>query len=241
MHNPRILVVDIETAPAEHYSWGMFKQNFGVNQVKAHPYILCIGCKWVGEKEVHMFSKWEHGEEEMLNRTLDLIEQSDAVLSKNGIKFDVPWIKTELLRLKMRPMPKLTHIDLERAARAYFRFHSNKLDYIGIYLGEGGKVEHEGFGLWRKVMDGDERARKRMLIYCAGDLKLTESVYNRMRPHIENHPAIRAAGAEACTACGSKHSQKRGVRYTACFEIQRHQCMNPKCRRWFDGKRKKVA
>lgn len=239
-HNPKVLVVDIETAPAELWGWGMFKQNFGVEQVKEPPYILCIGCKWVGGA-IHMFSRWEHGEVGQLERLLELIEQSDAVVSKNGIKFDIPWIRTELLRLKMRPLPNLTHIDLERAARAYFRFLSNKLDFIGQYLDEGGKVEHEGFKLWRKVMEGDERARKRMLDYCAGDLKLTERVYKRMRPHIENHPAIRAQGAEGCPKCGSKKTQKRGKRYTACFEIQRHQCMNPKCRGWFSGKRKKVA
>lgn len=238
---PNILVVDIETAPAELWGWGMFKQNFGVDQVKKPPYILCIGCKWVGEKDCIMFSRWEHGEVGQLEGLLELIERADAVVSKNGIKFDIPWIRTELLRLRMQPLPALTHIDLEKAARAYFRFLSNKLDFIGQYLAEGGKVEHEGFKLWRKVMDGDPVARRRMLRYCAGDLKLTERVYKRMRPHIENHPAIRAVGATGCPKCGSKKTQKRGVRYTACFEIQRHQCMNPKCRGWFSGKRKKVA
>lgn len=240
LHKPRILVVDIETAPAELYGWGMFKQNFGVSQVKAPPYILCIGCKWVGEKDVTMFSRWEHGEVGMLESLLHLIEQSNAVVSKNGIKFDIPWIRTELLRLKMRPLPNLTHIDLERAARAYFRFLSNRLDFIGQYLDEGGKHKTD-FDLWKDTMNGCPKAQKRMLAYCAEDIRLTERIYKRMRPHIENHPAIRAQGAEGCPKCGSRKTQKRGVRYTACFEIQRHQCMNPKCRGWFSGKRKKVA
>jgi transposase-like protein len=78
-----------------------------------------------------------------------------------------------------------------------------------------------------------------MLRYCAGDLRLTERVYRRMRPHLENHPAIRAVGSEGCPKCHSKKTQKRGVRYTACFQIQRHQCNN--CGGWFSGKRKKVA
>jgi hypothetical protein len=43
---------------------------------------------------------------------------------------------------------------LEKVAKAHFRFLSNKLDYIVQYLGIGKKVEHEGFGLWRKVMAG---------------------------------------------------------------------------------------
>lgn len=221
------------------WGWGMFKQNFGVEQVKDPPAILCVGYKWLGERKPFCLTNWEMSQEEMLAKTLELLEECDAVVSKNGIRFDVPWIRTELLKYKIGVMPKLTHIDLEKAARAYFRFHSNKLDYIVQYLGLGSKVEHEGFGLWRKVMEGDEKARRRMVTYCKGDLIITERLYNEMGPHIENHPAIRAIGSKACVFCHSKKTQKRGPRYTACFKIQRHQCLD--CRKWFDGKREKVA
>lgn len=221
------------------WGWGMFKQNFGVEQVKADPYILCVGYKWVGDKKTHCLTNWEMTQKEMLTKTLELLEECDAVLSKNGIRFDIPWIRTEMLKHKVGVLPKLTHIDLEKAARAYFRFHSNKLEYIVQYLGVGKKVEHEGFGLWRKVMAGDPRARNRMVTYCKGDVIITEKLYNEMGPHIENHPAIRALGSCACVFCHSKKTQKRGLRYTACFSIQRHQCLD--CRKWFDGKRTKVA
>lgn len=236
---PRILVIDIETAPALMWGWGMFKQNFGVEQVAKDPYILMVGMKWLGEARSTILTNWDMTQKQMLKRTLEALDECDAVISKNGVKFDIPWIRTELLKYKLGPMPKLTHIDLEKAARAYFRFHSNKLDYIVRYLGIGNKVEHEGFGLWRKVMEGDEKARRRMVKYCAGDLDITEKLYNEMGPHIENHPAIRALGSKACVFCHSTRTQKRGPRYTACFEIQRHQCKD--CRKWFDGERKKVA
>lgn len=217
----------------------MFKQNFGVDQVKADPYILCIGYKWVGEKKTHCLTGWDMSQKEMLTKTLELLEEADGVISKNGIRFDIPWIRTELLKYELPPMPKLTHIDLEKAARAYFRFLSNKLDYIVQYLGIGKKVDHEGFPLWVKVMAGNKTARKQMVAYCKGDLIITEGLYKRMGPHIENHPAIRAFGAMACTFCHSKKTQKRGPRYTACFKIQRHSCND--CGKWFDGKKEKVA
>jgi len=239
MHKPRILVIDIETAPAELWGWGMFKQNFGVEQVKAHPYILCVGYKWVGERRTYCLRGWELGQREMLRQTLALLEECDAAVSKNGSRFDIPWIRTELLKYKIGVLPKLTHIDLEKAARAYFRFLSNKLDYIVQYLDIGKKVEHEGFPLWRKVMEGSREARRRMVEYCKGDVVVTEKLYIEMGPHIENHPAIRAVGSHACVFCHSKKTQKRGPRYTACFKIQRHQCLD--CRKWFDGTKEKVA
>jgi DNA polymerase elongation subunit (family B) len=237
--NSRILVIDIETFPALMWGWGMFKQNFGVEQIKEDPQIACVGYKWLGEKETYCLTNWEMSQKEMLTETLKLLEECDAAISKNGARFDIPWIRTELLKHKIGVMPKLTHIDLEKAARAYFRFHSNKLEYIVKYLDIGRKVENEGFGLWRKVMEGDPKARKRMVTYCKGDVIITERLYNEMGPHIENHPAIRALGSKACVFCGSTKTQQRGKRYTACYEIQRHQCKS--CRKWFDGERTKVA
>jgi DNA polymerase elongation subunit (family B) len=242
MDEPRLLVIDIETAPAELYGWGpLYNANFGVDQVKEHPYILCIGYKFVGEKEVYCDTNWDMSQKEMLNRTIELITEADAVISKNGIRFDIPWIRAEIARYKLQPLPQLTHIDLQKVVKNYFKFLSNKLDYIVRYLGIGKKVEHEGFPLWKKVMDGDKDARRRMVEYCKGDVIITEKAYKHLRPYIADHPILRAIGAEVCPTCHSKNTQRRGKRYTRYFEIQRHQCMNRRCRAWFSGKRKKVA
>src|SRR4051812_20132206 len=122
-NKPRILVIDIETAPAELWGWGpLYNANFGVEQVKEHPYILCVGYKWVGENKKFCLTNWDMSQVEMLAKTLELLEECDAVVSKNGIRFDIPWLRTEMLKHKVGVMPKLTHIDLEKAAKAYFRF-----------------------------------------------------------------------------------------------------------------------
>jgi hypothetical protein len=103
----------------------------------------------------------------------------------------------------------------------------------------GGKVEHEGFKLWKKVIDGDEKARRKMVRYCLGDVRKTGQLYLRMRPWIKNHPAMRSLGTEACPTCLSKNTKRDGIRRTACFHIQQHQCND--CGRYFSGKKTKVA
>jgi hypothetical protein len=238
-NKPRILVVDIETAPAKLYGWGLYNQNFGVEQIAEHPYILCIGYKWIGDRKVSIVANWEMTQVEMLNHIIDLITEADMVVSKNGIKFDIPWIRTEIAKYKLRALPPLTHMDLQKVAKNYFRFLSNKLDYIVQYLGIGKKVEHEGFGLWRKVMSGEVNGRRRMKTYCRGDVKVTEDLYKYLMPYIQDHPILRPLAAEACPSCGSKHTQKRGYRYTRFFKIRRHQCSD--CGAWFQGKRTKAA
>lgn len=238
---PKILVVDIETSPATFQGWGMFKQNFSVEQVIEYPTILCIGFKWIGQSKVHMYSQWEHGTEAMLLAVKDALNEADAVVSKNGIRFDIPWINTELLKYKLGPFRPLTHIDLEKVARFKFRFLSNKLEYILQYLDIGHKMDTGGHKLWRKVLEGNFTARAKMLRYCAMDIRGTERAYKTMLPFISDHPTLRAVGAEACPTCQSRRTKKDGFRYTRYFKTQLHQCLNPSCGQYFSGKKTKAA
>lgn len=239
MDKPRILVLDIETAPAELWGWGMFNQNFGVEQVKAHPYILCVGYQWLGEGRPQCLTLWELGQKEMLSAVRDLLQAADVVVGKNSEKFDYPWLNTEFLKNRIAPHRPVSHVDLQKTFKSQFRFLSNKLEYALQYLDMGGKVPNEGFKLWRKVMEGDEAARRKMVRYCLGDVRKTGQLYLRMRPWIKNHPAMRSLGSEACPSCLSKNTKRDGIRRTACFHVQQHQCNN--CGRYFSGKRVKVA
>lgn len=236
---PKILVLDIETAPAELYGWGMFKQNFGVNQVKKDPYILCVGAQWLRNPKVMMFSKWEHGTEAMLQAIADLITEADMIIGKNSERFDVPWLMTEFLKHGIDMPPPTTHLDLEKTARKNFRFLSNKLEYIVAYLGVGQKMKHEGFELWEKVMKGDEVARRKMLRYCARDVKITSKLYLKMRGFIPNHPHMGFTPKKQCGACGSHHVHVSKWRRTKAMRIQQLHCQN--CGSYFDGIRQKVT
>lgn len=239
MPKPKILVLDIETAPAELWGWGMYNQNFGVEQVKAHPYILCVGASWMGDSKVHMFSLWEHGREGMLQAIADMITEADMMVGKNSISFDVPWLMAEFIKYGIKMPPPTTHVDLQKVAKKQFRFLSNKLEYILQYLDMGGKVEHEGFRLWKRCMEGDAIAQRKMLRYCAGDVRQTKKLYNRFRPFIPNHPHLGFTPKTACGNCGSHHVHVSKWRRTKTMRIQQLHCQS--CGSYFDGVRQKVT
>ena len=50
---PRILLMDIETAPLEVYSWGIRKQHLGHFQIKEEWFILSWAAKWLLEDGVY--------------------------------------------------------------------------------------------------------------------------------------------------------------------------------------------
>lgn len=239
MASPRILFFDIETRPMVAEVWGLRDQNLGINQVREWGGTICVGAKWSDSREVMFFSDWQHGHEGMLRAIHDLWSEADAICGYNNDRFDNKKLQGEFLKAGMAPPPPATSIDLYKTVRSQFGFDSNKLDHMAQLLGLGSKVKHEGHGLWTAVLAGDEAAQRRMERYCRQDVRLTEKVYERIKPFIRNHPHLGFVSPVACGACGSLRTQKRGVRRTKAMIIERVHCQS--CGAWADGTRSKAA
>lgn len=237
MSEPKILVLDIETKPTKAYVWRTFKENVGVEQIIEPGGMICFAAKWVGEKPIAFYSDWTHSHGEMVHAIHGLISSADAVISYNGDSFDLPKLYGEFLLEGLPPPPPVTSIDVIKTVRK-MGFVSSRLAFIGPLLKVGAKVKHEGFELWSKVMDGDEKAQAKMEVYNIQDVVLLEKLYQKIKPYIKNHPNLGDQGAGSCGSCGSKSVQKRGFRRTKYFRIQRLQCND--CGSWSDGTRTKV-
>ncbi len=237
VEKPRILFLDIETKPAVVVSFGIRDQHIGHKQILKDGGTICVGMKWAGERSARVYSDWEHGHPEMLQTVHTALCEADAVATYNGASFDLPKLQGEFLLAGMPPAPNVTQIDIYRSVRK-LGYISNKLDYIAPLLGVGGKVKHEGLELWLKVMDGCPKAQQRMARYCAGDVQLTERVYNRVRPFITAHPHMGATQPMDCGACGSSRTQARGFYRTKVSIRQRYQCQA--CGSWSMGPPKRV-
>ena len=240
---PRILILDIETRPALAFVWGLFDQNIGLNQVVEPGGPIMVGMKWLGEKEVEVVDEHRFSHQVMWKIVHKNLCDADAVVTYNGDRFDLNKINGQVVLHKMTPLPRITSIDLYKTIKK-FGFLSNKLDFASRYLGIGQKIKNNGFDLWRGWMQEDERSVAQMRRYCAGDVRLTERLYKEIRPHIPNHPYLRAElpsrGRFECPHCGSTGAhQLRGFYRTKASRTQRLQCN--KCGGWSKGKQERVA
>lgn len=231
MAKPKILLLDIETAPATAYVWKLFDENVGLEQLISPSRMLCWGAKWYrGE----YFAADERGDRvAMLSKLHGLLSEADAVVTFNGDKFDLPKINGEFVASGLRPVPPIPSIDLRRTTKQ-LGYISGKLQFVSEHLGIGSKIDTGGFELWAKVLAGDERAWGKMLRYNKQDVVLLEKLYARLLPYIKTHPKLHV-GRERCPACGSVKVQRRGVRRTKAFLIERLNCQG--CGGWFDGSR----
>lgn len=233
----KLLYLDIEWEPATAYVWRMWKENISPAQLIDAGGMLCFCAHWEGSKEFMFWSKWEHGREGMAQAALDLLTEADAVVTYNGDRYDLPKIRGEILLAGLTPPPSVSSIDLIRTIKG-LGFVMNRLAYIGPLLGAGKKVSHEGFELWKKVMDGNSVAQKKMQRYCIQDVRLLRDLYKKVKPFIKQHPHLGSTKHE-CGSCGSNNVQKRGTRRTKYFKIQRVQCQS--CGAWSEGAREKIT
>jgi hypothetical protein len=238
--NPRILFLDIETKLIELYAFGIRDQYIDHKQIKdlnaSARTIHCVGLKFAGERKVRVLSEWQDGYRGMIEGVHEALCEADAVATYNGAAFDMPKLDGQFALLGLGLPPKPTQIDIYKTARKW-GFPSSKLDYIAPVLGLGGKVKHPGLQMWKDVLEGCPKAQAKMVRYCAGDVRLTEEVYNRARPYIRNFPRLRSGGE--CGTCRSDDVQLRGFNYSQQYKTQRIFCLE--CKAWTTGRRIKVA
>lgn len=220
--SPRILTIDIETAPAILYSFGLHNQNHSIDQIIQSPYMLCFAAKWHDEDEV-MFFKGDG----MVQEAHKLLDEADVVVHFNGNSFDVPHLNREMWLLELPPYSPFQPIDLLKVFRKQFRFISNKLDHLVQEAGLGAKLSHSGFKMWPQVMNGDPEAWKLFEEYNKTDVVLTEKLYDRTLPWIPNHPNVllyeENPGQLSCPTCGGR-IHRRGERQLATGIYERYQC-----------------
>ena len=233
----KILMVDIEWKPAVAYVWRMWDENISPDQLIDEGGLLCFCAHWHGSKEYQFYSEWDDGIDGMAAAALRLLTEADAVVTYNGDKYDIPKLRGTIILAGLNPPPPPTSIDLIKTVKK-LGFVMNRLAYIGPLLGVGSKMKHEGFRLWRSVLEGDPRAQVRMKRYCIQDVKVLVDLYNRVKPFIINHPHL-GDDKGACGSCGSHNVQSRGWRRSKFFKTQRIQCND--CGSWSLGTRTKIG
>lgn len=239
---PKILVLDIETAPMIGAFWGLWKQNIGLKQLYNDWYILTYAAKWLGEEETYWDSLTSYKEEYkanpecdymVLQSLRDLLDEADIIVAHNGAGFDIPKINARFLKYGILPPSPYKQVDTLRVVKKKFRLTSNKLEYVANYLGLGGKIKHQGFDLWTDCMKGDVKAWSDMIKYNIKDVTLLEEVYYRLLPWMDQHPNLALYYDNAkprCPKCGGTHINYRGYAYTPMGKFHRFQCQD--CGGW---------
>lgn len=202
------LFFDIETSPMIVYSWRTgYKINLHTDNIIQDWKIICISYKWQHEDKVKNLT-WDKNQcdKQMLVDFIKLMNQADECIAHNGDRFDIKKIRTRCIYHRIPMFPKYRTLDTLKKAKSGFNFNSNRLDYIAKFLGVGAKLDHEGFDMWVKCLQGDKKALKDVVKYCDMDIIVLEDVYLTLQSYIKpnTHAGVINGNMKySCPTCGN--------------------------------------
>ena len=237
---PKILMIDIETAPALGMFWSLFDRYIDPEWISQPGFTLCWSAKWLGKSKMHFSSVRKHGMEKMLEKVWLLLDEADAVVHYNGTKFDIPTLNREFVMNDFAVPSTFKEVDLINTVKKRFRFMSNKLDFVAKQLGVETKLQHKGKEMWKGCMAGRKADWLMMEEYNKQDVVVLEAVYRKLLPWIQGHPNFALFvddETRRCPHCGGTHLQRRGYYYTETMRYPKYQCMDLKnCGKWSRGR-----
>lgn len=243
---PRILTLDIETAPIVAHVWGLFDQNVGLNQIVEDSNVLCFAAKWLEDPKMIFHSTGGRGakkvrDDKILMQPLwDLLDEADIVVGQNLNSFDIKRINARLVKHGYPPYSPIRTVDTMRMAKSRLGMSSNKLAWLSAQLTTTVKSEHRkypGHELWLAVLKDDPEAWLEMKKYNIQDVRATEELYLTLRPWAQSHPSVSAYSSgeiRECPKCGSEDLHSNGWRFLQGGKYKRYQCKG--CGGWCRGK-----
>ena len=204
----RRLYFDIEVSANVGLFWQSgYKLQIGTENIIKERAVICICYKWEDDNDVY-YLQWDSKQDDkkLLQEFINVANTADELVGHNGDKFDLAWIRTRCLFHNIQMFPTYNTIDTLKVARSKFRFNSNRLDYIGKFLGLGQK-NHTNFDLWKDIMlKNCKKAMNTMIDYCIQDVVLLEQVHKALNNHIPSkthYGVIFGQDRGSCPECGS--------------------------------------
>jgi DNA polymerase elongation subunit (family B) len=219
---------DIETSPNVGLFWQSgYKVNISHDSIVQERAIMCICYKWEHQKTVHSL-EWDNGDDKkMIEEFIDILSIADETVAHNGDNFDIKFFNSRVIYHNLVPQRPCNSVDTLKLARKKFRFNSNRLDYLGKYLFEDGKI-HTSFDLWKDILlKNCEKAMRKMVKYCKKDVLLLEKVYQKLCNYDEHKTHVGMLNGYdgwSCPECASIDVIRDGIRVMKASKKYRMRC-----------------
>lgn len=231
--SPRVLFLDIETAPILGYVWSLWEQNVALNQIKQDWFVLSWAAKWQDSKRVlykdQRRARYIEDDKKLLEPLWKLLDAADIIVTQNGKQFDAKKLNARFILNGMKPPASFRHIDTKELAKKHFAFSSNKLEYMTDKLCvRHKKLKHarfQGFELWRECLAGNLAAWREMERYNKKDVLALEELYEKLAPWDTSISRNVYHGREDFVCqCGHPAFQRYGFSYSNGAKYQRLKC-----------------
>lgn len=237
----RILILDVERLDGitQQHWWDrrdLQKRYIHHETVIREPRTTIVCAKWYDRPDVIRLAEWDDGGRRVFLREVHaLMAAADIIVGHNLDNADVPWLKGDFYmprighrhKPNLPPLPPFKTVDTLKVARTFKSGVAFKsLNALCQILGIPAKTDVYDREAMERAVNGSIEDRERLTEYCAGDVIATQGLYDALRPHIKNHPALFVDGQsrlDTCRACGNetKPIAKRFIADVFTYSMQR--------------------
>ena len=228
---PNVVLFDIETAPAETWSFQFWKTNIQPDFIKKPWHMLGWSAKTLFDSTIlsDIVTPEEAiaRDDKRISESLwNVINSADIVIGHNARKFDIPHANTRFLIHGLPPPAPYRILDTLDVLHKNFAFEHNRLDYVNRILGLKRKLETD-HGLWQECMAGDQTALSQMQEYNKNDVGILEELYVAIRGWVKSHPNMNLymeGDGRSCANCGCEKLEYVGSYYADTRKFASYRC-----------------
>lgn len=110
----------------------------------------------------------------------------DVVVTYYGRGFDVPFLRSRMMKHGYKGGHTFFHIDLYFKTRGLLQLSSGRLARLQEYMGLKTSKTHLRPECWAKAASGDERSIRKIVTHCIKDVEVLEDLYERVMPYIKS-------------------------------------------------------
>jgi hypothetical protein len=239
VYEPKILLIDIETAPLKLWSYGIREQYHAVNSIDEDWTLLSFAAKFLNEEKIHYFHvdpNSPRDDRSVAEEAYKLISQCDYLVAHN-LAFDLKMLKARWLFYDFKVTRPFQKICTYQIAKSNFRMTSNKLEYLAKYLNVIEKLDHgkfPGMELFKQCVNGNMEAFRELEDYNVRDVVTLEAIFLKLRRY-DSRIRFSFFYQESTCSCGSKEFREVDPVATSTGIFRTQQCIEcGKCFR--DGK-----
>jgi hypothetical protein len=222
----KTLVIDLERVPGWARAYDAKVKYINKAMWEEPTRTICFAAKWLGSPAVEFASVWDQDDDHLAQRSFELFDEADLVLTYYGKGADIPWLRAQWAKRHLGEPSTWHDLDLYATVKR-FKLESSSLDYAAKFLGVVSKVDKYDFRVGDAAVAGDPAAQRRIRRYNIGDIRATEALYWPLLPHIKPHPHVAPAryfDQMCCPRCGSPDVHRSGLYTPGTYTYCEYRC-----------------
>ena len=123
---PRVLILDIETAPILACVWKIWDECVGLNQIKQDWHVLSWAARWIDDPAGEVMyrdqrnAKKLEDDKALITPLWHLLDEADVVVTQNGVSFDIRKLNARFILNGMQPPSSYKNVDTLLIAKRRF-------------------------------------------------------------------------------------------------------------------------